>query len=154
MNMDLKNQKRMAADILKCGKNRVWVDPDKIEEVTECITRADIRTAIASGHIKAKPKNGISYERIRHAKHQKAKGKRKGPGSRKGTDNARVSFKRRWISIIRPIRDELKQLRTDGKITPSVYRLYYKKAKGGVYKNRRNLRMHMISAGHLKEEES
>ena len=88
-----------------------------------------------------------------HAKEQKAKGKRKGPGSRKGTDNARVSDKRRWISTIRPIRDELKQLRADGKITPSVYRLYYRRAKGGVYKNRRNLRMHMINAGHLKEEE-
>ena len=141
--MDLKNQKRMAAEILKCGENRVWIDPDKIEEVAECITRADIRTAIASGTIKAKPKNGTSYGRIRYAQGQKAKGKRKGPGSRKGTDNARVPDKRRWISTIRPIRDELKQLRADGKITPSVYRLYYRRAKGGVYKNRRNLRMHM-----------
>ena len=35
--MDLKNQKRMAAEILKCGENRVWIDPDKIEEVAECI---------------------------------------------------------------------------------------------------------------------
>ena len=152
--MDLKNQKRMAAEILKCGENRVWIDPDKIEEVAECITRADIRTAIASGQIKAKPKNGTSYGRIRYAQGQKAKGKRKGPGSRKGTDNARVSDKRKWISTIRPIRDELKQLRADGKITPSVYRLYYRRAKGGVYKNRRNLRMHMINAGHLKEEEN
>ena len=152
--MDLKNQKRMAAEILKCGENRVWIDPDKIEDVAECITRADVRTAIASGVIKAKPKSGTSYGRIRYAKGQKAKGKRNGPGSRKGTDNARVPDKRRWISTIRPIREELKQLRADGKITPSAYRLYYRRAKGGVYKNRRNLRMHMINAGHLKEEEN
>ena len=150
--MDLKNQKRMAAEILKCGENRVWIDPDKIEEVAECITRADIRTAIASGTIKAKPKNGTSYGRIRYAQGQKAKGKRKGPGSRKGTDNARVPDKRKWISTIRPIRAELKQLRDEGKITPSVYRMYYRKAKGGAYKSRSHLRMHMISAGYLKEE--
>ena len=150
--MDVKNQKRMAAELLKCGENRVWLDPDRIEEVADCITRADVRTAIASGIIKAKPKTGISQARTRHIAAQKAKGRRKGPGSRKGTSNARLSDKRKWISTIRPIRDELKTLRAEGKITPAVYRVYYRKAKGGMYKNRRNLRTHMISAGHLKEE--
>ena len=149
---DLKNQRRMAAEILKCGENRVWIDPEKIEEVEDCITRADVRTAIASGLIKAKAKNGTSKGRIRYVQGQKASGKRKGPGSRKGTANARVRDKERWISTIRPIRDELKTLRADGKITPSVYRLYYRKAKGGMFKSRRHLKQHMIAAGHLKEE--
>ena len=149
---DLKNQRRMAADILKCGENRVWINPDKIEEVEDCITRADIRTAIASGLIKAKAKNGTSKGRIRDVQGQKASGKRKGPGSRKGTANARVRDKERWMATIRPIRDELKTLRADGKISPSVYRLYYRKAKGGMFKSRRHLKQHMIAAGHLKEE--
>ncbi|MCL2786286.1 MAG: 50S ribosomal protein L19e [Methanomassiliicoccaceae archaeon] len=150
--MDLSNQKRMAAEILKCGENRVWIDPERIEDAADCITRADVRTAIASGLIAAKPKKGSSKGRTRHMLNQKSKGKRKGPGSRKGTDNARLPDKRRWISIIRPIRDELKKLRDEGKITPSVYRMYYRKAKGGVYKSRRNIRQHMMSEGHLKEE--
>ena len=47
--MDLKNQKRMAAEILDCGYNRVWIDPNRAEDVADAITRADIRTAIASG---------------------------------------------------------------------------------------------------------
>ncbi|AIZ56819.1 50S ribosomal protein L19e [Candidatus Methanoplasma termitum] len=151
--MDLRNQRRMAADVLKCGENRVWMNPDKLDEIEDCITRSDIRTAVDSGLIKAKPKQGTSRGRIRHAAEQKASGKRKGPGSRKGTANARVPDKRRWIATIRPIRDELKTLRADGKITPSIYRFYYRRAKGGVYKSRRNLKQHMISAGHLKEEE-
>lgn len=150
---DLKNQRRMAAEVLKCGENRVWFDPDKLEEIEGCITRADIRTAVASKYIKAKPKNGTSRGRIRYVQGQKASGKRKGPGSRKGTANARVRDKERWMATIRPIRDELKQLRADGKITPSVYRLYYRKAKGGMFKSRRHLKQHMIAAGHLKEEE-
>jgi large subunit ribosomal protein L19e len=149
---DLKNQRRMAADILKCGENRVWINPDKIDEVEDCITRADVRTAIDSGLIKAKAKKGTSKGRIRYVQGQKASGKRKGPGSRKGTANARVRDKQRWISTIRPIRAELKALRADGKITPSVYRLYYRKAKGGMFKSRRHLKQHMIAAGHLKEE--
>ncbi|MDR3074811.1 MAG: 50S ribosomal protein L19e [Candidatus Methanoplasma sp.] len=151
--MDLRNQRRMAAEILKCGENRVWMNPDKLEDIEDCITRSDIRIAIGSGLIKAKSKQGTSKGRIRHAADQKASGKRKGPGSRKGTANARVPDKRRWIAIIRPIRDELKTLRAEGKITPSVYRLYYRRAKGGVYKSRRNLKQHMAAAGHLKEDE-
>ena len=149
---DLKNQRRMAAAVLKCGQNRVWMNPDRLDEVEKCITRADIRTAAASGLIKAKPKNGTSRARARHAAAQKASGKRKGPGSRKGTANARVRDKERWMATIRPIRDELKTLRADGKITPSVYRLYYRKAKGGMFKSRRHLKQHMTAAGHLKEE--
>ena len=62
---DLRNQKRMASEILKCGVNRVWIDPTKEDEVQECITRGDIRTAIDSGMIKAKPKSGTSRGRIR-----------------------------------------------------------------------------------------
>ena len=85
MNMtDLKNQKRMAAEVLGCGINRVWIDPTKEEEVQDCITRGDIRNAIESGLIKAKPKAGTSKGRIRYIAKQKASGKRKGPGSRKG----------------------------------------------------------------------
>ncbi len=151
---NLSNQKRMAAEILKCGENRVWIDPNSIDDVAECITRADIRTAINSGTIKAKAKNGTSRGRIRHAAAQKASGKRKGPGSREGSANARVRDKARWIAIIRPIRDELKTLRENGDITPSTYRLFYRRAKGGQYKSRRNLRQHMTNQGYLKEEEN
>jgi large subunit ribosomal protein L19e len=151
---NLSNQKRMAAEILKCGENRVWIDPNSIDDVAECITRADIRTAINSGTIKAKAKNGTSRGRIRHAAAQKASGKRKGPGSREGSANARVRDKARWIAIIRPIRDELKTLRENGDITPSAYRLFYRRAKGGQYKSRRNLRQHMTNQGYLKEEEN
>ena len=142
----------MAADILKCGKNRVWVNPDRIEEVQDCITRNDVRNAVDSGIIKAKVKNGTSKGRIRYVAGQKASGKRNGPGSRKGTAKARVPKKRAWIIVIRPIRDELKQLRARGKISPSVYRLYYRRARGGLYTSRRNLKQHMVADGNLKEE--
>ena len=125
---DLRNQRRMAAEVLKCGENRVWMNPDRLA------------------------KNGTSRARTRYVAGQKASGKRKGPGSRKGTANARVRDKERWMATIRPIRDELKTLRDEGKITPSVYRLYYRKAKGGMFKSRRHLKQHMTAAGHLKEE--
>ncbi|MCK4435394.1 50S ribosomal protein L19e, partial [Candidatus Bathyarchaeota archaeon] len=29
--MDLKSQRRLAAEILKIGENRVWIDPERID---------------------------------------------------------------------------------------------------------------------------
>ena len=28
--MDLKNQRRIAGELLDCGVNRVWIDPDRM----------------------------------------------------------------------------------------------------------------------------
>jgi len=86
--MNLKNQRRMAAQILKCGVNRVWIDPNRMEDVADAITRGDIRTQIASGAIKKLPKVGISKARRKHFKEQKEKGRRKGHGSRRGAKKA------------------------------------------------------------------
>ncbi|MCX6652772.1 MAG: 50S ribosomal protein L19e [Methanomassiliicoccales archaeon] len=149
--MDLKNQKRMASEILGCGKSRVWIDPNRAEDVEDAITRADIRTAIESGTIRALPKQGVSRGRTRYKLDQRSKGRRRGPGSRKGTSGARKPTKRNWIQTIRPIRQELRQLRDDGRITRSVYRSFYMKAKGGQFKNRKNLLSHLQTEGLLKE---
>ena len=35
--MQLTNQKRLAAKILKCGENRVWINPDYIDEVASSV---------------------------------------------------------------------------------------------------------------------
>jgi large subunit ribosomal protein L19e len=149
--MDLKNQKRMASEILGCGKSRVWIDPNRTEDVEDAITRADIRTAIESGTIRALPKQGVSRGRTRYKLDQRSKGRRRGPGSRKGTSGARKPTKRNWIQTIRPLRQELRQLRDDGRITRSVYRSFYMKAKGGQFKNRKNLLSHLQTEGLLKE---
>lgn len=149
--MDLKNQKRMASEILGCGKSRVWIDPNRAEDVEDAITRADIRTAIESGTIRALPKQGVSRGRTRYKLDQRKKGRRRGPGSRKGTSGARKPTKRNWIQTIRPLRQELRQLRDDGRITRSVYRSFYMKAKGGQFKNRKNLLSHLQTEGLLKE---
>ncbi|MBI0583629.1 MAG: 50S ribosomal protein L19e [Methanomassiliicoccus sp.] len=151
MNMDLKNQRRMAAEILDCGANRVWIDPNRAEDLADAITRADIRTAIESGTIKALPKAGISKGRTRHNLAQRRKGRQRGPGSRKGRSGARTPTKRDWIQTIRPIRAELRDLRDTGKITKQVYRVFYMKAKGGVFKSRAHLLTHLKTEGHLQE---
>lgn len=149
--MNLKNQRRMAAQILKVGVNRVWIDPNDTEKLEDAITRADIRNAVRIGTIQKKPEHGQSRARTRRHRRQRAKGRRRGPGRRKGGTNARDPRKRRWIRTIRPLRELLRQLRDEGKIDTRTYRIYYRQAKGGMFKGRAHLEQQLRSAGAIKE---
>ena len=73
--MNLKPQRRMAAEILKCGKNRVYFDPYLVEDISLAITREDIRNLIKQGVIQKKYKKGISKQRknVRHERKKKGK---------------------------------------------------------------------------------
>ncbi len=150
--MDLKNQRRLAAEILGCGENRVWIDPTRMEDVAEAITRSDVRRLIDSKAIKAKQKAGISRGRTRYKKDQKRKGKRRGHGSRKGATKARTPKKKAWINTIRPIRAQLMEYRNQGKIDKATYRKLYKRAKGGMFRSKARLEAHLRSEGLLKEK--
>lgn len=149
--MNLRNQRRIAAELLKCGVNRVWIDPNRLEDAADAITRADVRTLIDSGAIAARQKKGVSRARAKYKQAQKRKGRRRGHGSRRGRKGARRPSKRAWIQVIRPIRRRLKELRDAGKIDAATYRDYYLKAKGGVFKSRPHMEAHMRAAGVLKE---
>jgi len=149
--MDLRNQRRLAAEILKCGENRVWIDPEQIEEVEKAVTRKDVRNLIKQGIIKAKKKKGVSRARARKLHAQREKGRRRGYGSRKGTAYARLPKKRRWIRTIRPIRAYLRELKKEGVIDKSTYRKYYTRAKGGEFRNKHHLRTHLIMEGIIEE---
>ena len=149
---DLRNQRRMASEILKCGKNRVWMDHDRLDEIAKAVTKEDIRLLTRGKAIKARQINGISKGRKRYVAEQKKKGRRSGHGSRKGAKYARMPKKERWIKTIRPIRIYLKSLRDEKKINPSTYRKYYMKAKGGEFRSKHHLQTHLISDGIIKEE--
>ena len=149
---DLRNQRRLAADVMNVGSSRVRIDPDRTEEVASAVTRADIRKLVSGGVIVAVQKTGVSRGRGRKIAQQKAKGRRTGPGSRKGAANARRPRKTVWVNQIRALRDELRMLREKGAIDASAYRDYYVRAKGGQFRSRAHLRSHMKTEGTLSEE--
>jgi large subunit ribosomal protein L19e len=151
MTMDLKNQKRVAAQLMKCGESRVWIDPNRLEDVSDAITRSDVRTLIDSGSVAARQKKGVSRGRANHLKAQRAKGRRSGQGSRRGKKGARKPSKEIWMQSIRPMRRRLKELRDSGEIDRRTYRKYYLQAKGGMFKSRPHLESHMKAEGILKE---
>jgi len=148
--MDLLYQKRLAARILKCGINRVYFDPGRLEDISEAVTRADIKVLINSGAIMSRQKAGISTGRKHYLEAQKAKGRRTGQGSRKGTRYARLTRKDMWINIIRPIRKKLAELRKEGQLTRAQYREIYMHAKGGMFKDCQHMLEHLRTSKILK----
>ena len=132
---DLTNQKRLASKILGVGISRVWLDPDKLEDIANVITREDIRGLVEAGTIKRIQSNGISRGRAKERDAKREKGHRKGHGSRRGAKGARTPKKALWIRRIRAQRKKLKALRDDNTLDRKVYRKMYRKAKGGVYRN-------------------
>ena len=130
----LKSQKRLAASILKCGVNRVWIDDSQIIEINKAISREEIRALIEDGAIAAHPKKGVSRGRARARMAQRAYGHCKGPGRRRGSAGARTPSKTRWIQKIRAQRKLLREMRETGEIDRSVYRKFYRKAAGGQFR--------------------
>lgn len=131
--MNLRNQRRLASEILKIGLNNVWINPDRIEDIEGAITREDIRKLIHEKVIRAKPIKGVSRARARILHEKKKSGLRKGAGSRKGKSTARMPRKKSWEIKIRAIRKYLKELRGRRIIRRKSYRHLYLKAKGGVF---------------------
>lgn len=146
---DLRNQRRMAAAILKCGRDRVWIDPDKLEDIATAVTRSDVRRLISSGSVVKLPARGVSRGRARGRSEDKKQGRRRGPGSRKGAQFARLPRKDRWMRTIRALRAELQALKEQKKIDSHVYRTYYMRAKGGQFRSRNHLLTHMKTEGSI-----
>lgn len=138
--MNLSSQRRIAGKILKCGIRRIFMNPERTEDISKAITREDIKALIKEGAILVKPERGISRGRFKKRYSQKKKGRRKGYGSREGKQSARNPKKKSWVRKIRAIRDELKKIREEEKIDEKEYRMLYRKAKGNLFLSRRHLR--------------
>lgn len=139
--MDLKTQKRMAAEIMKCGSSRVRVQSTK--EVDDALTRQDIRDLIKKGLIKKAPKGGTGRARAKKVLEQKKKGRRRGTGKRKGKWGARNPGKAMWIRKVRPLRETLRMLRDTGQLKVSDYRKVLLMVKGGYFRNRKHMMFYL-----------
>ena len=149
--MKLIMQKRLAAQILKCSKNGIWLDPNKLGEIKEAITKLDIKNLIRNNTIRKKLSTGVSKFRLRRKKIQKSKGRQKGLGSRKGSKKARLSKKERWINKIRPQRKFLKILKEKEVINPKTYQDIYLKSKGGFSRSKRHIKGYIEEHGLIKK---
>lgn len=141
--MRLTLQRRIAAQILKVGKNRIIFDSPKLNEIKEAITKADIRALINSKSIKARLFKGQSRFRTRKIKKQKSKGRRKGVGSKEGKKTARNPRKKVWMRKVRTQRKLLKLLKDKKIITSRIHRDLYSKVGGNFFRSRRHIKLYL-----------
>ncbi|MGB8217571.1 MAG: 50S ribosomal protein L19e [Candidatus Methanoperedens sp.] len=136
---DLANQRRLAAEVMDIGVNRVRMDPEAYKDISTALTREDIRKLIGEKKIGKREINGNSRGRTRKADEARDYGHRKGHGSRNGAKGARNPKKEQWMKKIRALRSLLKEKRDNNTIDVSTYRKLYRKAKGGEFRSRAHL---------------
>jgi len=114
-----------------------------MEDVDIAITRDEIRRLIHEGAIRVEQKKGISKGRARAIRTQKRKGRRRGPGNRKGKAGARLPKKTLWIRRVRAIRRRLRVLRDRKELPDHAYRRLYLMMKGGAFRSISHLEQYL-----------
>jgi len=132
---NLSGQRRLAARILKIGQNRVWINPERMDDVDGAITREEVRKLIHEKVIVSLPVKGVSRSRAKVIRAKKAKGRRSGPGSVTGGSHAKVSKKERWMIRIRSLRRKLRELKASRVIAETTYTQYYRMAGSGRFES-------------------
>jgi large subunit ribosomal protein L19e len=136
--------KRLAADILGVGVNRVRLDKDNLGKVEEALTRADVRGLIDEGVVYAIPKK---------AGHRTQEKPRQRRGRRKGNKKARTGGKSAWMVRIRSQRAYLETLLGSGELPKAHKRTIYLKIKGGAFKGKAAMRAYLAENRMLKPKE-
>ncbi|MBI5355238.1 MAG: 50S ribosomal protein L19e [Candidatus Aenigmarchaeota archaeon] len=148
----MKTQKRMAASVLGVSKSKVKFSEQNLNDISQAITKADIRGLVKKGFITVKKWSGQSRVRARHISQQKKEGKRSGRGSIKGAKGAKLGKKEIWMTKIRALRRELKKFRDEGTIERKDYRSVYYLMKGNAIRNKAHLRLYLTEKGMRRGE--
>lgn len=124
----------MAAKVLGVGVNKVWFDPMRLAEIKEAITKQDMIDLIKDKAIKKRPNEGVKRRAGRYKLERKRKGRKRNDGKIK----FRI-IKSDYHKRIRKLRNFLKTLRENKKISKEQYYRTYGLLKAGVIKNKQGM---------------
>ncbi|MDQ3909165.1 MAG: 50S ribosomal protein L19e [Thermoproteota archaeon] len=139
MVVNIARKRELAARVLDVGANRVRFEPDRLEDITDSITRENIRSLIKSGAIwTVQPKGSSRGRAIKKRSVWKVHGK--GPGSKKGKKTARIGKKGVYVVRTRSMRYHLKVIKERKDISNDMYWYLYKRVNGGQVRSLAHLR--------------
>lgn len=141
--MKLSVQKRLAASVFGCSPKKIKFAPDRLADIKEAITKADIRSLVNDGVIIREQDKGVSRGRAKHRADQRRKGLQRGAGKRKGKKTAIVPRKEAWMIKIRVQRAFITELRDNNIVDAAGYKNLYRKAKGGFFRSKRHIKIYM-----------
>ncbi len=129
--MTIATVRRLAADILSVGENKIKISPDGLKDAEGALTRSDVKSLIEKGVVtKAKPQGRAST----------GKGGRRGHGRRRGTP---VDSKNVWMDKVRSQRKMLRRLVESGAVKKDAKRMLYFKVKSGIFRNKRAMLLYL-----------
>jgi large subunit ribosomal protein L19e len=135
---------------LGIGETRVWLNPEAAEDISQAMTRDDVRELVKQGIVQEKPKKVQTRARAKKNVELKRKRKGMGHGKRKGSVGGRKSSKEKWMVKVRSQRKALNALKESGEIEAGSYRKYYLRIKGGMYASIKQMKESMKTDGVLK----
>jgi len=140
--MKLDKLKAVAGNILKKSKHKLILDQKKIESnkknVSDAITKDDVRKLIVDGVVSKKPDTGHSRGRARILLEKKKLKRKRGPGKRKGTKKARKTTNEYNLKI-RALRKKLKEIKSEDKLNGKSYSQTYLRIKGNYFRGKKHL---------------
>lgn len=139
MVVNLRAKKRLVSRVVGVGVHRVKFDNDHLDDITDAITRVNIRSLLTANTIKIKRIVGTSHGRATLKKIQRRKRGTK-QGSKKGRKGARVGKKRVHITKVRALRWRLKVSKDRKEITNKEFWELYKMVSGNTIRNVAHLR--------------
>jgi large subunit ribosomal protein L19e len=132
----LSTQRRLAANAMNVGINKVWFDPYRLNEIKEAITKEDVKALIKEKVINKKPTIGTKRRAGRSREIRKKRGRNRGKGKKK---NLLHNKKDEYMARIRKIRSYTAMLKRTGKIKPKREGELNRLAKAGLIRNIKNV---------------